>query len=586
VLIAFIHFRETSTETPILRATILPPENTTFSFDSNNGGGLFAVSPDGRSIVLTARGEDGKVQLWIRSLDGLKAKPLTGTVGAAFPFWSPDSRFIAFFADGKLWKMDISGGSPIPLADAPVARGGSWGKANVIVFAPSNGEPLNKISAGGGDKTPVTKFSIEDGPQRLPWFLPDGKHFLYRVQGAANAAIRIGSVDSDETKIVGPASSGAVYSRGYLFFLRDATLMAQPFDDKTLSTTGEAVSVVENVPTTLAGGFFSVSDAGILIYQSTQTRADVNVLDLALAIIDADGKELQRLRNPGEIGDIQFSPDWKKFAYTLWGSSAENKDIWIYDIARQLPSKFTFDPTAERHPVWSPDGKSIIFSSNKKQRGNIYRKSTDLSGVEQLLWETNGDKAPTSWSPDGKFVLVNTYSPSGKGGVHIWKLPVVPERPGGPLQPPSVFLDTGSFQEIDGQFSPDGKWIAYSSTESERSEIYVTSFPNPGGKLQVSLDGGTLPRWSPTGREIFYVDQNSRLLAAEIIHKNESLEVGRVRQVLGGIYFQRGYKYDVFLDGKRLITQVIVGALQPRREPRNISEPLTLISNWPRLLKK
>jgi hypothetical protein len=185
-----------------------------------------------------------------------------------------------------------------------------------------------------------------------------------------------------------------------------------------------------------------------------------------------------------------------------------------------------------------------------------------------------------------RFVLVNTYSPSGNGGVHIWKLPVMSERPGGPLQQPSVFLDTGSFQEIDGQFSPDGKWVAYSSTESQRSEIYVTSFPNPSGKLQVSLDGGTLPRWSPTGKEIFYVDQNSRLMAAEIIHKNESLEVGRVRQVLGGIYFQRGYKYDVSLDGKRLITQVIPGALQPRREPRILSEPLTLISNWPALLKK
>jgi Tol biopolymer transport system component len=586
VLISFVHFRELPFETPVLRATILPPENTTFSFDYTNGLGLFALSPDGRKIVVSARGADGKSQLWLRALDGLKAQPLAGTIGATFPFWSPDSRYIAFFADGQLKKMDVSGAPPVSLAEAPVGRGGSWGKANVIVFAPSNNEPLNKVSADGGNTMPVTKFVAEDGPQRLPWFLPDGKHFLYRVQGAPKTTIRIGSIDSAETKIVGPANSNAVYSRGNLFFRRDATLMAQPFDDKTLSTTGEAVAIAENVPATLSAGLFSVSDSGILVYQAISTPVDVDIADQALAWVDTDGKELERLRNPGEIGDIQFSPDRTKFAYTLWGSTADNKDIWIYDIARQLPSKFTFDPTAERYPVWSPDGKSIIFSSNKKQSGDIYRKATDLTGVEQLVWGSNGNKAPTSWSPDGKFVLVNTYSPSGKAGVHIWKLPVMPERPGGSLAQPSPFLDTGSYQEIDGQFSPEGKWVAYSSTESQRSEIYVTSFPKPGGKLQISLDGGTLPRWSPSGKEIFYVDPNSKLMAAEIIHKNESLEVGRVRQVLGGMYFQRGYKYDVALDGKRLLAHVIQGALQPTREPRILSEPLTLISNWPALLKK
>jgi Tol biopolymer transport system component len=504
----------------------------------------------------------------------------------AQPFWSPDSRFIAFFADGRLKKLDTSGGPPVALADAPVGRGGSWGRANVIVFSRSNAEPLYKVSAGGGAATPVTKYVGEDGPQRLPWFLPDGKHFIYRVQGAANTAIRIGSIDSDEAKPVGPANSNAVYARGYLFFRLGATLMAQPFDDKTLATTGEAVPVAENVPASLAAGFFSVSEAGILVYQSAQTAVEVNSLaDLALTWIDKDGKQLEKLRNPGDIGDIQFSPDRSRFAYTLWGSTAENKDIWIYDIARQLPSRFTFNAAPERYPIWSPDGKSIIFSSNKKQRGDIYRESADQTGGEELLWETPGDKAATSWSPDGKFVLVNTYSPSGKGGVHIWKLPMTSERPGERPRP-SVFLDTGSFQEIDGQFSPDGKWVAYSSTESQRSEIYVTAFPDPRSKLQVSLEGGSFPRWSADGKEIFYVDTNGRLTVSEIIYKNLSLEVGRVRPVIRGIISQRGYQYDVSKDGKRLLTHVISGALQSPVDPRTSSEPLTLVSNWPALLRK
>ena len=456
----------------------------------------------------------------------------------------------------------------------------------MIVFSRSNAEPLYKVSAGGGAVTLVTKYVQEDGPQRLPWFLPDGKHFIYRVQGAANTAIRIGSIDSDEAKPVGPANSNAVYARGYLFFRLGATLMAQPFDDKTLATTGEAVPVAENVPASLAAGFFSVSEAGILVYQSAQTAVEVNSLaDLALTWIDKDGKQLEKLRNPGDIGDIQFSPDRSRFAYTLWGSTAENKDIWIYDIARQLPSRFTFNAAPERYPIWLPDGKSIIFSSNKKQRGDIYRESADQTGGEELLWETPGDKAATSWSPDGKFVLVNTYSPSGKGGVHIWKLPMTSERPGERPRP-SVFLDTGSFQEIDGQFSPDGKWVAYSSTESQRSEIYVTAFPDPRSKLQVSLEGGSFSRWSADGKEIFYVDTNGRLTVSEIIYKNLSLEVGRVRPVIRGIISQRGYQYDVSKDGKRLLTHVISGALQSPVDPRTSSEPLTLVSNWPALLRK
>jgi len=582
-VVSFLHFREKPPEAPALRAAILPPENTTFTFNSGNAVGLFAVSPDGRKIVLTARSMDGKDQLWIRSLDAPKAQLLAGTDGATFPFWSPDNRSIAFFADGKLKKMDASGGPPITLANAPSGRGGSWSKDNVIVFAPSNSDPLLKVSAGGGATSPVTKFVIEEGPQRLPWFLPDGKHFLYRIQGNADSAIRIGNIDSNETKIVGPANSNAMYARGHLFFRNSSTLMAQPFDVKTLSVTGEVVPIAENVPANLSAGYFSVSETGILVYQSARTPIELgNLAELTLAWIDKDGKPISKLRNPGDIADIQLSPDQSKFAYTMWGSTPENKDIWIYDIARQSPSRFTFDSALERWPIWSPDGKSIVFSSNKKQFADIYRKAINLTGGEELLWQSNGSKAPTSWSPDGMFLLVNTYSASGKGGVHIWKLPVKSDGAEKPL-PPSVFLDTGNFQEIDGQFSPDGKWVAYSSTETQRSEIYITSFPDPVGKLQVSIDGGAMPRWSTDG-EIFYVDPTGKLMVSEIIHKNGSLEVGRTRPVVTGIIIQRGYKYDVSKGGKRILAHVFSASLQSITDPRTSTEPLTLVTNWPALL--
>jgi len=590
-LVSILHFRETPLETPILRATILPPENTTFNFNFGSAIGLFAVSPDGRKIVLTAHSMDGKDRLWIRQLDNPKAQLLPGTDGATFPFWSPDNRFVAFFADGRLKKMDIAGGPPVSLADVTAGRGGSWSKDNVIVFAPNNIDPILKIPAGGGAATPVTKAIQEEGgtqpsAQRLPWFLPDGKHFLYRVQGSINSAIRIGDIDNDETRIVGPANSNAVYARGYLFFRRGSTLMAQPFDDKTLQATGEAVPVAENVPAGLAAGFFSVSESGILVYQSSASPVEVgNLADLSLAWIDKDGKQLEQLRNPGDIGDIQFSPDQTKFAYTLWGNTAENKDIWIYDIAHQLASRFTFDPAVERYPIWAPDGKSMVFTSTKRRYGDIYRKATDLNGVEEVLWANNGDKMPTSWSPDGKFVLVNTYSSTGNGGTHIWKLPVTSIAGEKPLQP-SVFLDSGSFQETDGQFSPDGNWVAYVSTQSQRPEIYVTAFPDPRGKLQVSVDGGSFPRWSADGKEIFYIDANGKLIVSEIIHKDASLEVGRVRQVVGGIIRERGYKYDVSKDGKRVLAHVVPNALLLPADPRTSSEPLTLISNWPELLRK
>jgi serine/threonine protein kinase len=585
-ILSWIHFRETPPAQPFLSATIEPPEGTTFDFNFTNGVGTFVLSPDGRKLVLRARGPNGNSQLWLRSLDTFVAQPLPGTEGATFPFWSPDNRFIAFFADGQLKKLDISGGPPVKVADAMVGRGGTWSKDNVIVFSPTNNDPLQKVSASGGPATPVTKYVTEDGPQRLPWFLPDGKHFLYRVQGVPSSNIRIGSLDSMEPKIVGASSSAAVYAGGHLFFRRDTTLMAQPFDDKTLSLTGEAIPIAENVNVNLSAGYFSVSDSGILVYQSSKTVAAAQAGEFQnLVWVDREGKELAKLREPGNIADIQLSPDRTKFAYTLWGNTPTNRDIWVYDIARQLPSRFTFDAAPERYPIWAPDGKSLIFTRGKDDGGaRIYRKTTEVTGTEQVIWDSR-NAAPTSWSPDGNFVLINTFSPTGLAGTHIWKVPVMPERPG-QVPMPSPFLDSGSFTETDGQFSPDGRWVAYSSNESQRYEIYVTTFPEAGGKKQISIEGGINPRWSADGKQILFIDQNSTLTSAEITIKGGSIDVGQIRPVIRGVINQRGYLFDVSQDGSRILVNVLSGALVPRALAALGSEPLTLISNWRALLKK
>src|SRR5262249_5160474 len=251
IIISWIHFRETAPDPPLIRATILPPDDTTFAFDFTNGVGLFAVSPDGRKLVLTARGSDKTHRLWLRSVDSQMAQPLPGTEGATYPFWSPDSRWIGFFSGGRLKKLDTAGGPPVAITDAIVGRGGTWNKDNVIVFARNNAEPLYRISANGGPKAPVTKYVDDEGPQRLPWFLPVQQHFLYRVQGS-DKAIRVGSLDSMEPKIIGSASSNAIYAGGHLFFRRDTTLMAQPFDAKTLTLSRDAVPIAENVNVALS----------------------------------------------------------------------------------------------------------------------------------------------------------------------------------------------------------------------------------------------------------------------------------------------------------------------------------------------
>jgi serine/threonine protein kinase/roadblock/LC7 domain-containing protein len=560
--LSLVHFRENTPETTVIRSTILPPDKTSFGFNVEPRG-VPSLSPDGRRLVFGTRSDDGVSRLWVRSLDSMTAQPLPGTEGAtnSYPFWSPDGRSVGFSSEGKLKKIDLSGGPAVTLVDVSPFRGASWSPQGVILFG-SNIGPLQRIPAEGGRATPATVIdpASKENSHRSPWFLPDGRHFLYSatVANTINATICVGSLDSRESRMILQANSNAVYASGHLLFLRDSTLMAQPFDAQSLMTTGEAVPIAEQVANNFARGFFSVSNSGTLVFQSGMQAGQT------IAWMDRTGKRVAIAGEPGQFLLTSLSPDGKRAAVSVYDRGARNYDLWIYDLMRNLRSRFTFDPANEFEGVWSPDGSQIVFSSDRKGHSDLYRKLASGAGAEELLYSDGLSKRPTSWSPDGKFLMY--YSQDPKTGYDICTLPLEGDRK------PVPFLKTG-FNERDGQFSPDGHWVAYSSDESGRVEIYIASFPGSGGKRQVSVAGGQYPRWRADGKELFYTAPDGRLTAVEVNMKLSEVEIGAARPLFGTLATNlAGYQYDVSADGQRIL------AIMPSEQAA--AAPLTLVQNW------
>jgi Tol biopolymer transport system component len=571
VALAVIHFRETPVESPTVRSTLLAPGNATFNADFTEGVGLHALSPDGKRIVFGARDADGRTPLWVRSLDALTAQPLAGTDGARFPFWSPDGRFVAFFADGKLKKIEASGGPVLTLTDAPSGRGGSWNRDGVIIFAPSttNDTPMLRVSSAGGASTSVTGIQGS-----FPWFLPDGLHFVYqsggllaRQPGGNQPEIRIGGLDGSSSKALGRGSN-ALYSQGHILFVREATLMALPFDPDRLASTGEAVPVAERIQGVLNSGraaAFSVSETGLLAY-----REGAGPGGYTPTWMDRNGVKGAGIGNPSNITDLALSPDRKSIAVVV---QENNFDIWVYDVARQLRTRLTFDAANDMAPVWSPDGRSIVFRSNRKGHYDLYRKAVDSAGTEELLYADDLDKIPTSWSPDGRLLL---YEATGRGR-DLWILPLTPEHAGAPLKP--VLLLQTPFNEGLAQFSPDGRWILYMSDESQRPEIYAAPFALPGGlsgKRQISGAGGVtaglgILRWRRDGREVFFVSADRQVIATEISINGDNLDVGVTRRLFD-LQNPLRLSFDVSADGQRFI-------LLTTADEKSVA-PITLVQNW------
>ena len=557
----------------VMNASIVAPENTSFDFAAEFNQP--ALSPDGRHIVFGARAADGTAQLRMRSLDSAVAQPLAGTANGRFPFWSPDSRSLGFFADGKLKRMEILGGSVSTLADAPNGSGGTWNQDGVIVFAPSSIGPLQRVASAGGTPSPATTVGgVDDFSHRFPWFLPDGRHFLFEDQiqfGSNDVMLRIGSLGSDEVKTLGPANSNAVYSDGYLLYLRESTLVAQRFDVTRLRTTAEPVPLAEHVRSELylggVAGLFSVSPEGLLVYQA---RASLG--GQRLTWFDRKGRPVRTVGDASDFFALELSPDRKNLAVTRLG---QNVDLWIYDVARGLPRRFTFNPARDRQAIWSPDGRTIVYQSNPKgAEADLYRKAADGTLAEELLYEDRAEKVATSWSPDGRYVLFFRIDP--KTQRDIWVLPLE-HGPSGPPGKPFPWLVT-PFNERFPKFSPDGRWVAYESDDTQRFEVYVAPFKGSGSTRQISSGGGMYPRWRADGKEIFYVGANGTLMAAKVSAKGASLEVEEIRPLGISVVTGRVYLYDTASDGQHFVV-----AAAPEQKS---SAPLTLVENWTALLKK
>jgi len=566
-----------------IRAYIKPAPNSNFT-SFNGGTAGFAVSPDGVRLAYVASTPDGKSVLWIRSLDSLQAQPLDGTEGAVLPFWSPDSRFIGFFADGKLKKIDASGGPPLTICDAPGGRGGTWNRDGTIVFSPFFSTGLFRVSDTGGAATQITTVdrSKNQSTHRWPWFLPDGRHFLYLAgnpdtpEDRPTNSIMVGSLDSKESKFLFHSHSNAIFAAGHILFLRQNTLMARPFDPKRLEFTGDAFPIADQVEDIMlrAQGEFSSSENGTLVYSEVGATGSRQLIWL-----DRSGKQVGAVPGTDSYSDPHISPDGKELAFTLESPAS---DIWLYDIARDLKTRFTFSSasaTANLSQIWSPGGRRIAYASVRNGGFGIYEKAADGSGGEEQLVQPGSDQRyPMDWSPDGKYILYIDWENSG---ADIWVLPLQGDRKPYLLNQAQQTQALSFSSQTTARFSPDGKWLAYSSMESGTYQVYVTPFPGPGGKWQVSNEGGWFPQWRRDGRELFYVSSlDDKIMSAEVKENGSTFEVGAVRPLFEirpyfGMFTAN--LFDVTPDGQRFIVAY---------DAQQSNTALTLVANWPALLKK
>jgi len=488
---------------PVRLQLLSPPDSVLGTF--------VAASPDGNWLAFTASPSDGNALLWLRALDSLAARSLPGTEGASQPFWSPDSRSLGFFAGGKLKTVDLSGGAPQTLCDVSGdVRGGTWGADGTIVFAPSFQGSLARVRATGGSVAPTSVLdeARKEQTHRWPSFLPDGRHFLYYASqgsGAEPGTILVGSLDEKGAKPLVESSSLAIYTApGYLLFSRGGTLLAQPFDPVRMRLSGRPVAIADHLSS--SGGMsgfrsVSVSPTGVLAYRAGLDQAT------QLAWLDRSGRELSVLGTPADQYAPRLSPDGTRLADQRTDSASTTSDIWLTDLTRNVSSRFTFDPSDDVLPTWLPDGKRIVMGSSRDGVQDLFQAVADRPGSEEVLLRSAAWKAPDDVSPDGRFLIYETIEP--KSQVDLWVLPLSGDRT------PKPYVKT-RFSEYAAQFSPDGKWVAYVSNESGSAEVYVQPFPEPVGKWQVSVSGGTMPRWTRAGNELLYLGSDGRLMATEV----------------------------------------------------------------------
>jgi serine/threonine protein kinase/Tol biopolymer transport system component len=569
--IAGYRWAKSSEDAVSLHAEIPAPAK--FLLDTTgDAGGMPVLSPQGDKLAFVAHSGETKL-LWVRSLSSDTAQQLDGTQGAMHPFWSPDGRYIGFFAGAKLMKISAAGGPVAPLADAPNARGGSWSVNDVIVFAPDFLGALAKISAQGGIVEPATVIDkTKHDTHRWPWFLPDGKHFIFLCTSHTGGdskqnGIYFGSVDSSVTHFVAASDSAAQYASGYLLYRANTALVAQLFDPQKGTLSGSAIPLVSNLRDDVGvwRSIFAVSQNGLMVYQIGNAASAKS----RLVWFDRSGKPLADFDTAeNTIIDVRLSPDNKRVAF------ASGNGIWTLDLERKTRTRITFDQQVVRDPTWSPDGKTLMFSAQMAQGGGIVEirsKAADGSGTEKTLIAEQHNYHYPAWSPDGKYL---TYLwGTGEKMVSLWMVPLSGDtKPVAIVQPPSPQSNIYSYR-----ISPDSHWLAYESDESGQQDIYITSFPEGKGKWKVSADGGAYPAWSGSGKELFFESITNDFFACTVAVKGSEIDVGTPQHLFHTNSPGIGISFDVSSDGKRLLVN---------RAEEEAQAPLQLVTNWPAELKK
>jgi Tol biopolymer transport system component len=567
--LGFVWLRQAPPAERVLRYSIPAPERSSIH--------SIALSADGRRLAIAAT-TNGKNQIWLRDLESIEAQVLPGTDDAQFPFWSPDGKWIGYFAQERLKKIAVGGGAAQTLCDAPGGSGGTWNRDGVIVFsAPKIG--LQRVSAAGGLPAAITKGDPAGNPL-FPVFLPDGRRFLFVSDTeSGQGVVYVGSLDGQSPRKLFdqlsplayvPAQAGSKV--GHVLFLRESTLLAQPVDERSMRIAGELFPVAEQIFFKVYAGFapFSASSDGVLVFQAAG-----NVAANQLTWMDRAGKPLAKVGEPTREVGFVLSPDESMVA--MWRStSLKTSDIWLHDLARGADTRLTFDASLNVMPVWSPDGRRIAFSSKRTGNYDIYVKDVSGGGQDEPILQSSQYKIMCDWSRDGRFLLFAVFK---KTDPDLWVVPVEGERKAVP------FLAT-EFVETQGQFSPDSRWIAYQSDESGRPEIYVRPFPAAPGKWQISVGGGILPRWRGDGKELYYLSRDLKLMAAPLkapAGARQALETGVPQELFDthGVTPPRNvnaFMYAPSADGQRFL--VNVSGSQP------YEAPLTVVVNWLAAVKR
>jgi Tol biopolymer transport system component len=550
----------------VVRAVILPPEKLQLDITGDFAGPA-VVSPDGTMVAFVGHSEGVKA-IWIRPLSGLTAHKLDGTDNAAWPFWSPDSKHLGFFANGRMKRISASGGPTTVLAETNNPRGGTWSKDGVIVFAPEFRSGLMRINAAGGAVSSAVEISPAHTTLRFPEFLPDGKHLLYLATSHSGGDAQKNGVywtelGSKESRLVVPSDSSGLYANGKLLFHSHTALMAQSFDPGSGQLSGDPVTLLDGVQ--YDSGVWrmvaSVSTNGTLIYH----LGGSSVSGLEVAWFDRAGKELSGRLPRDSYRDPALSPDGKRIAVTmgdpLW-------TIWTHDLARGTRSRLTFDNITHFEPVWTPDGTRVAYTNGTPPNSSIHWKRADGSTPDELLVEEKGASlSQASFSPDGKYlVFIRATGPAGNS---IYVMPLAGDRTPRPLVKPATPQSLALFPRV----SPDGRWLSYMSNESGREQVYVSSFPSGEGKWQVSVNGGTVATWRRDGKEMYFWGLDGSLYATPVSSVGTQFNPGQPQPMFRvAASGSLGRPYEPFPDGSRFLVPLV---------PSDTSAPIQLMLNWP-----